>query len=196
VIREKVLFVGDNSRWSELAVEYLRQAFAEVEAVLWDYGDEKPDVIKTWYGDRIFCFKADLILDAHTLGQATKTAINFHPSIPQYRGIGGYDYVIHEGGQEFGITCHHIVAKIDAGSIIAVRRFPVLASESVASLRDRAAAHCLLLFQEVVHRIHIGAELPTSDEQWGTTLYTRAMLTEFYRTKAASGSANGKGSGS
>ncbi|MGB8383825.1 MAG: formyltransferase family protein [Dermatophilaceae bacterium] len=189
MIPEKVLFVGDNSRWSELAADYLRRTFTTVETVLWDYGDEKPDVLNTWHGDRIFCFKADLILDARTLGQATKTAINFHPAIPKYRGIGGYDYVIHEGGSEFGVTCHHMVTKIDAGPIIVVRRFAVLPSESVASLRDRAAAHCLLLFQEIVHRIRSGTALPTSDERWGATLYTRAMLEEFYRTRAGYGSA-------
>jgi methionyl-tRNA formyltransferase len=185
VLRERVLFVGDNSPWSELAAEYLRRAFSDVEAVFWDYGDEPPDVIKTWYGERIFCFKADLILDAHTLGQATKTAINFHPAIPKYRGIGGYDYVIHENGTEFGVTCHHIDLKIDFGRIIEVRRFPVLPAESVASLRDRAAAHCLLLFCEVVHLIERGAELPVSGERWGDKLYTRAMLDEFHRTGLA-----------
>ena len=183
MLDEKVLFIGDRSPWSELAADYLRRTFTEVETILWDYGDEKPDTLKTWRGDRIFCFKADLILDAHTLGQASKTAINIHPAIPTYRGIGGYDYVIHAGGPEFGATCHHIVTQIDAGPIIAVKRFPVLPGEGVASLRDRAAAHSLLLFQEIVHRMAIGVELPTSDEQWGRTLYTRTMLEEFHRSR-------------
>lgn len=182
MIAEKALFIGDTSRWSELAAEYLHRTFTEVEVVLWDYGHEKPDVVQKWYGDRIFCFKADLVLDPHTLDRATKTAINFHPCPPQYRGIGGYDYAIHEHRTEFGVTCHHMVSKIDAGPIIEVKRFPVLPSESVDSLHDRAAAHCLVLFQEIVHRIRIGAELPESDEEWGAKLYTRAMLEEFYRT--------------
>lgn len=188
MLPEKVLFVGDNSRWSELASEYLRRTFADVTVLLWDYGDEKPDVIKTWYGDRIFCFKADLVLDAHTLGQATKTAINFHPCPPRYRGIGGYDYAIHENSTEFGVTAHHMISKIDAGPIIDVKRFPVLPRESVDSLRDRAAAYCLALFQEIVHSIHIGDRLPESEEVWGTKLYTRAMLQEFYRNQVGEGS--------
>ena len=191
MIPEKVLFVGDRSRWSELAADCLRNTFENVDAIFWDYGDDKPDLIKTWCGDRIFCFKADLVLDRHTLGQASKTAINFHPSIPQYRGIGGYDYVIHENGPEFGVTCHHITPQIDAGQIIDVQRFPVSPSESVVSLRERTAAHCLLMFYNIVHLIRIGADLPKSVEMWGPKLYTRAMLKEFYRTSSMPGQAAG-----
>jgi methionyl-tRNA formyltransferase len=184
MIQEKVLLIGDGSRWSKLAADYLSREFITVNTIFWDYGDPKPKLVNTWVGDRIFCFKADLVLRPHLLGRARKTAINFHPSIPQYRGIGGYDYVIYDNGPEFGVTCHHITLRIDAGPIIDVKRFPVIVGESTASLRDRAAAHCLLLLYEIVQLIATGAELPASNEKWGPKLYTRAMLEEFYRTTA------------
>jgi methionyl-tRNA formyltransferase len=191
MVKESVLFVGDNSRWSELAADHLRNTYDDVAVILWDHGERKPELIRTWSGDRIFCFKADLVVPPETLARAARTAINFHPSIPQYPGIGGYDYVIAARGSEFGVTCHHMVSEIDAGDIIEVQRFPVHSLETVAVLRDRAAAHCLLMFYNIVYRLRTGAELPVSDEKWGPVLYTRAMLKEFYREQSIEAQAIG-----
>lgn len=181
---ESVLFIGDNSRWSELAAAHLENAYDDVTAILWDYGAPAPRDVDAWSGDRIFCFKADLVLRPQTLARAALSAINFHPAPPEYRGIGGYDYAVDAKETSFGVTCHHMVAKIDAGPIISVERFPVSPGETVSGLKDRAAAHCLLSFYNIVHRIRLGLDLPVSTETWGPTLYTRAMLRDFYRTKS------------
>ncbi|MFI8102752.1 formyltransferase family protein [Streptomyces sp. NPDC086023] len=177
---DSVLFIGDNSRWSELASAYLTSLFPHTDTVLWDHGGKRPAFVDSWQGDRIFCFKADLILTPDNLASARKSAINFHPAIPTYRGIGGYDWVINDGGTEFGATAHHINAKIDAGPIIKVVRFPINAAEETAEgLSERTAAYCLTLFYEIVGLLHDGADLPLSPEVWGPRLYTRAMLTRF-----------------
>lgn len=182
--REQVLFVGDGSRWSRLALDHLRYVFSDVEAILWDFGDATPEIVQTWSGDHIFCFKADLVLPAELLARARKSAINFHPSPPKYRGVGAYYYVVHEGSSDFGVTCHHIIEKIDAGSIIKVQRFPLASAETPEALIERAAAYLLMLLYEVVDLIRTGTALPVSDERWGTRLYTRKMLADFLEREA------------
>ncbi|GIG65582.1 formyltransferase family protein [Phytomonospora endophytica] len=178
MIREKVLFIGDTSHWSRLAADFVGTNFEEVDAIFWNYGEPKPRIHEDWEGDRIFCFKADLILHPALLARARKSAINFHPSTPDFRGVGGYYYVLMEGAREFGATCHHMVRKIDAGSIIRVDRFRIMPGETPAELGSRTAAHCLVLFYDIVSLIREGAELPVADEKWGEKLYTRAMLHE------------------
>ncbi|UVS81022.1 formyltransferase family protein [Actinokineospora sp. UTMC 2448] len=182
MIKESVLFIGDTSRWSALAASYLDDVFEKVDTLLWDHGDPKPDIIDTWSGDRVFCFKADLVLSPALLNRVRGSAINFHPSPPRYRGVGGYHFAIKDGCTEFGVTCHHIVRKIDAGRIIQVRRFPITPNETGAGLTERAGAYLLLLFYEMVDLIRTGQPLPESDEEWGERLYTRKMLAELLRT--------------
>ncbi|MFC0268028.1 formyltransferase family protein [Kushneria aurantia] len=177
MIDEKILFIGDSSRWSYSAADCLAIVFRHVDRIFWDHGNEPPSAVENWEGDRLFTFKADLILTPAVLAQVKKTAINFHPSIPDYRGIGGYNYAITEHRPVFGATCHHIVKEIDFGPIIKVLRFPILPSETVDSLRDRTASYCLILFYEIVQRIACGQKLPSDcDEKWSPTLHTRAML--------------------
>ncbi|MEU0404772.1 formyltransferase family protein [Streptomyces sp. NPDC006197] len=177
-----VLFIGDTSHWSRLAAAHLRDVFGHVDLILWDHGDPPPHRHEDWHGDHIFCFKADLLLKPETLARARVSALNFHPATPRFRGVGGYDFVLLEGGTEFGATSHHLVPRIDAGPIVKVNRFPIAPGETAASLSARTAAHCLVLFYEVIGMIAQGRELPVSDEQWGERLYTRAMLRKLHAT--------------
>ena len=182
VSKDSVLFIGDSSRWSKLAANYLDDVFETVDTLFWDYGDAKPDVVRTWSGDHVFCFKADLVLSPALLARARRSAVNFHPSPPRYRGVGGYYFALNDGCTEFGVTCHHMVPKIDAGQIIEVRRFPITPGETPEGLTERAAAYLLLLFYEIVDLIRTDTPLPQVGEEWGDRLYTRKMLAQFLRT--------------
>ena len=79
----------------------------------------------------------------------------------------------------------HEVKENEAEYIVTLR------GEPVAVLRDRTAAHCLLMFYNIVHRLRTGAELPVSNEKWGPVLYTRAMLKEFYQAQSMEAQASG-----
>ena len=47
--------------------------------------------------------------------------INFHPAIlPDYRGMGGYNYAILDKLKEWGTTAHYVNESIDTGDIIDV----------------------------------------------------------------------------
>ena len=71
--------------------------------------------------DYIFCFRSFYILNK-LLKKVNKYAINFHPSIPKYRGSGGVNYAVFKG-KHFGCTAHLINNKIDRGKIIDVQFF-------------------------------------------------------------------------
>ncbi|MGP1395080.1 MAG: hypothetical protein ACTS3R_06175 [Inquilinaceae bacterium] len=56
MIDERILFVGDKSRWSEIAADCLRSLSSKVLVLLWERGDAHPQSVERWAGDRIFCF--------------------------------------------------------------------------------------------------------------------------------------------
>jgi methionyl-tRNA formyltransferase len=63
--------------------------------------------------------------------------------------------------------------RVDTGSIIAVKRFPVYASDDVASLLARTYDFQLVLFYEVLSHVIEGRQLPVSDENWTREAITR-----------------------
>jgi methionyl-tRNA formyltransferase len=123
----KILYVTEVSEWGQRGLEAVEQAFgnSSVEAVYWSPGMPKPD-LTGWQGDWIIAFKADLILPLSVLKRASKGAINFHPSPPIYRGLGGYWWALHNGDESFGVTVHHMDEEIDHGQIVETVCFPIL----------------------------------------------------------------------
>ena len=64
-----------------------------------------------------------------------KYAINFHPSpLPVGRGAYPLPRAILENHPSWGVTCHRLTAKIDAGEILAAEHFPLRADECHESL--------------------------------------------------------------
>ncbi|MEO9825905.1 MAG: formyltransferase family protein [Paracoccaceae bacterium] len=174
---DKVLFIGDGSGWSFLAATQLRRICPKIETVFWDYGTPQPTSHVGWIGDHIFTFKADLLLSDAVLSKTRKTAINFHPAPPLYRGVGGYHFALADGQRKFGATCHYIDTQIDHGQIIAVDRFPIYEEETTESLMDRTAHVCLGLFYRIIDRLDkTGALELAQNEAWGSHLYTRKQL--------------------
>lgn len=172
-----VLLISDGSGWSQHCYDYLTRNFASVDWCAWDYGTPFPRSFDHWPGcDLLLSFKSDFIIPVAMLEKVRGPALNFHPSVPQYRGIGGYHYALEEGLQEFSATCHHINAAIDAGPIVNVSRFDIHVDETVESLSARTAAVALGQFYWTVDILTRGQELPRAAETWGERLYTRAML--------------------
>lgn len=181
---ESVLFIGDCSFWSNRAHAFLENSFHEVISVFWESGMPKDSKAQEWSGDWIVSFKSDFILDERIIKAAKKDAINFHPSPPKYRGIGGYQYAIDNQDETFGATCHRMDAKIDHGEIIKTLMFEIAKNESPETLRERTAAYCLSLFYEICVKIGKNLELPKSDAQWGSKLHTKKGLAEYMNQKS------------
>lgn len=179
----KVLFISDGSSWSTQASAFLEQKFSSVDWFAWDYGQPKQRSFDTWGGcDILLSFKADFIIPNDMLERVSETALNFHPSLPDYRGIGGYRYAIDDGRAQFGATCHMITPELDAGPIVEVARFPMHAGESEAQLMEQTAKVALDQFMRMASALHEG-RTPFIDESesWGERLYTRAGLESYRR---------------
>lgn len=79
-------------------------------------------------------FYRDLLPD-RVLRAARRAALNLHPSfLPRYRGRAPLNWVLVHGESETGVTLHHMVARADAGDIVAQRRIPIAPRETALSL--------------------------------------------------------------
>lgn len=176
----------DTVAWCEIANEFTKPLFTEVQSIFWGHGDSYPMEIDAWEGEWIISFRGDLIVPEHVYSKAKKGAINFHPSPPRFRGLGGQYYSIYENHATFGATCHHMAKSVDTGEIIDVKYFTIAPGETVTSLRHHVGAYSLAQYFEIVSDyIAKGVPLPISEEKWGDKLYTSKELARWIEEKKA-----------
>jgi len=177
-----VLFLGKKEdEYSEKALKFCQVNFTDVTAHLGKWGDQLPQNLGSWDGDLIISYLSRWVVPESVLTKARLAAINFHPASPSYPGIGCNNFALYENAKEYGVTCHYMAPSIDTGAIIAVKRFPVFATDSVATLLSRTYDYQLVLFYDVVSRILEGEELPAADERWTRKTFTRKELNELKR---------------
>ena len=157
-------------------MDFVRRHFQEPQIHLARRGDPWPERLDGWRGDYIVSYLSPLIIPQPLLSRASRAAINFHPGPPEYPGIGCTNFAIYDGRTEFGVTCHHMAARVDTGPIIAVRRFPLHPDDSVHALTQRCYAAILALFHEIMAFVVAGTPLPQSDERWQRQPYRRREL--------------------
>ena len=176
-----MLFLGKaNDAHTERAAEFCRTSFAPVSAHVGKWGEPLPSPALAWSGDCIISYLSRWIVPAALLERA-RIAINFHPGPPEYPGYGCNNFAIYEDAREYGVTCHHMAARVDAGEIVAVRRFPVLASDDAGTLLAKAYDFQLALFYDILGRMVRGEALPASGERWTREPFTRKQLHELER---------------
>jgi methionyl-tRNA formyltransferase len=163
------------------ALAYCQQHFASVTNFLGRWGDKLPEEARRWQGDYVISYLSRWVLPGDLLSRARQAAINFHPASPDYPGIGCTNFALYENAAEYGVTCHHMVPKVDTGTIIAVKRFPVYPQDDVASLLKRTYAHQFPLFIEIAGIMVEGHELPSSNETWTRPPFTRQQFDELFK---------------
>lgn len=172
-----LLFLGKRDDvFCNKAVEYVLQNFTDPEIHLARRGDPWPAEIDDWRGDLIISYLSPFIVPQALLENAKEAAVNFHPGPPKYPGIGCTNFALYNGETRYGVTCHHLAAKVDTGPIIAVRRFDILPDDSVLSLTERCYAHIHDLFMEITEVLLAGRPLPVADETWSREPYKRHEL--------------------
>src|SRR5260370_34866152 len=124
------------------------------------------------------------VIPDEVLKHAKKAAINFHPASPEYPGIGGTTFAMCEDATQYGVTCHHMRARGDSGSIIAVRRFAVYPEDDVEALLKRTYLHQIELFFEIAKIMAEGRDLPQSSERWTRAPFTRNQFNELFEITA------------
>ncbi len=176
-----ILFLGKaEDDYCIRALDFCRQRFSRVTDCLGKWGDPLPQAARDWSGDYIISYLSRWVVPAYLLERARRAAFNFHPASPEYPGIGCNNFALYENAPEYGVTCHHMVSKVDTGPIIAVRRFPVYPQDGVAELLERTYQHQIALFFEIVGLLAEGKELPVSDETWKRPPFTREQFNALF----------------
>jgi methionyl-tRNA formyltransferase len=177
-----ILFLGKyDDEYGTAALEFCRRNFNEVTAKIGRWGDPIPEELKSWDGDYIISYLSRWVVPEWLLKKARIAAFNFHPASPEYPGIGCNNFALYENAKEYGATCHHMLARVDTGPIIAVKRFPLYPADDVASVLSRTYAFQLVLFYEVMGFILAGKDLPASEERWTRRPFTRKEFEELRR---------------
>lgn len=175
----KVLYIGKvENFYSKVAADFIRLHFEDPYIVFSNKSDPFPGELYNWKGDLLISFLAQWIIPNQLLANADLAAINFHPGTPTYPGIGCTNFAIYNDEKEFGVTSHHMLSRVDTGSIIAVRRFPIFNTDTVYSITQRCYVEMLHLFFEIISGTLQGKNFPESKEIWTRKPYKRKDLNE------------------
>ncbi|MBI5840518.1 MAG: hypothetical protein HZB19_10485 [Chloroflexi bacterium] len=177
-----ILFLGkaDDADCAR-ALEFCRQRFARVTFCLGRWGEALPPEARDWEGDYVISYLSRWVVPESLLKRARRAAINFHPASPDYPGIGCNNFALYEDAKEYGATCHHMASKVDTGTIIAVKRFPVYPEDNVDTLLKRTYENQMELFFEITGLMAEGKELPVSTEKWTRPPFTRVQFNELFK---------------
>lgn len=176
--RKTVLFLGkpDNAG-ADRALRFLRLHF-DVEPHFGKWGDPLPEEVTFWRGDYLISYLGRWVVPQSLIDRAAIAAINFHPAPPEYPGIGCNNFALYDGATEYGVTAHHMAAKVDTGPIIEVRRFKVWPHDDVDTLLSRTYANLEAQFLDTMNRSMNGDPLKPTGEQWTGKPGSRKALNE------------------
>jgi len=181
----KVLFLRKkDNEFAQRAEEYVRAHFKDPLIFTGSRKDKLPTEVLNWKGDLMISFISSWIYPASLLNSAKVAAINFHPGSPDYPGTGCTNFALYEGAKEYGITCHHMSATVDAGKIIAVKKFPIKEDDTVYKVTQRCYELIEQTFYELMEGLLKGEPLPESEEKWSKKPYTRKQLDELCHISA------------
>ncbi len=178
----KILFIGKaDDQYSKIAGEFISLHFPETVTIYGKRGELFPKEATDWKGDIVISYLSQWIIPDQVLKSAAIMAINFHPGPPEYPGIGCTNFAVYDGVDEYGVTCHHMLAKVDTGKIISVKRFPVYKADTVFSITQRCYALILTQCFEIMDFIITGTVFPQSTEKWTRKPYLRKELNRLCR---------------
>lgn len=106
------------------------------------------DALAACQPDWVVCAGYMRILGAGFVHRFNGRLVNIHPSLlPLHKGLHTHARAIEAGDAEHGASVHFVVPELDAGSVIAQARVPVLPGDSAETLAERVLAveHPLLL---------------------------------------------------
>ena len=113
--------------------------------------------LRIWAPDFIFSFYYRRMLSNAVLETARLGAMNLHGSLlPKYRGRCPVNWVLINDETETGVTLHHMVAKADAGDIVAQRRVAIADDDTAYTLYGKQTAAAVDLMREVYPQLCAG----------------------------------------
>jgi methionyl-tRNA formyltransferase len=111
-----------------------------------------------------------LILPQSVLDIPPRGCFNIHGSIlPRWRGAAPIHRAIEAGDAETGVTIMQMDAGLDTGPMLLIRRLPIAADDSTASLHDKVAALGAEMIVEAMHKLEQGVLEPVVQPTQGVT---------------------------
>jgi UDP-4-amino-4-deoxy-L-arabinose formyltransferase/UDP-glucuronic acid dehydrogenase (UDP-4-keto-hexauronic acid decarboxylating) len=115
------------------------------------------DRLRGWAPDFLFSFYYRRLLPVAVLETARRGALNMHGSLlPKYRGRCPTNWVLIHDERETGVTLHYMVARADAGDIVARRRVPIDDDDTALTVYRKQCAAAGALLREVVPQLDAG----------------------------------------
>ncbi len=131
--------VGPRQRWA-----HAPKTFSDRAA----YEQALGDAVQAAAPDWIVCAGYMRILGADFVQRFNGRLVNIHPSLlPLHKGLHTHARALEAGDAEHGASVHLVVPELDAGTVLAQVRVPVLAGDDADSLANRVLAveHPLLI---------------------------------------------------
>ncbi|MEO3740304.1 bifunctional UDP-4-amino-4-deoxy-L-arabinose formyltransferase/UDP-glucuronic acid oxidase ArnA [Kosakonia sp. WA-90] len=128
--------------------------------------DLNADVIFSFYYRNLLC---DKILNSARLG-----AFNLHGSLlPAYRGRAPLNWVLVNGETETGVTLHRMVARADAGAIVAQQKVAIADSDDAMSLHRKLSEAAQTLLRSTLPTIKAQTFTETAQDDSKASYYGR-----------------------
>jgi methionyl-tRNA formyltransferase len=189
----KILLLGrKNDHSVSLLIKFLKKNSNKLVVVWSKHPKEKikfSDYVLKSKFDYIVSFRNFYIFKKNLIKNVKYAAINFHPSTPNYRGMGCVNYALFNNKKFYGSTAHLIDEKIDHGKIINVRRFKIKKEYSLQSLLNKT--HSNMLTQAIKIFISLKKDpgnlkkmiLKSKNEKWSKKVSNRKKMEKFYETE-------------
>ena len=183
-----LFFAREGDDYSLEIFRLLKLKFQFVKAIWSKTYNEKINFNNLEKYDFIFCFRSYFILKKKTLKKAKIAAINFHPSTPEYRGVGGVNYAIFNNAKFFGVTAHLMDEKIDHGKIFDVVKFKINKNYSIHNLLEKTHFEQFKQAKRIIESItadkdFLKNKIQNSNYVWSKKISNLKKLNNFYRIK-------------
>lgn len=122
---------------------------------------------------RLIAFVTPTIVPASVLAGLGYGAYNFHPGPPDYPGLSPAQFAIYDGARSFGATVHRMVAKVDAGPIVATSEFAMPDAPTLVAVETLAFQHLARLFWDLSPTLMADAPLVEARIAWGDRKSTK-----------------------
>lgn len=124
--------------------------------------------------DVIFSFYYRHMLSQELLALAPKGAFNLHGSLlPKYRGRVPINWAILHGETETGVTLHKMIAKPDAGDIVAQKKISIDATDTALVLHEKIRQAAEQLLADTLPLIKMGDYSATPQDESKATYFGR-----------------------
>lgn len=172
------LFTKADKPTVKKTIGYLKKHFNNVTIYQGKIGSPLPEDAFNGSPDILISYLSAWVIPREVLKRTKLWNINFHPAPPEYPGIGCFNLAIYNRERTYGVTAHLMCEKVDRGKIVAIKRFPLLETDSVYSLSLKCYEYMFSLFTEVMDLILRENKLPDCNEVWKRRPFTRKELEE------------------